>query len=127
MAEREGLASEHSGWQAFRIKRGSFVNGARFMNQRHKARAILAGGVLAIAVIITLFVGVDCFFLSIAFILIPIGIGTMLVGRFWRIAARYKQNQSGMNRGALTVLAGAVMTLAGFGIIYLVATLMRPE
>jgi hypothetical protein len=92
---------------------------------RHKV--ILACLGLAVALIIILLAGMDCFFFSLGFLLIPIGFGTMLAGRFWRILAKNNQNQSGMNWAFLTILAGAVMFMAGIAIIYLVVTFMRPE
>ena len=93
----------------------------------NRQQVILVSAGLAIAGIIIILGGIDYFIFSMALLLVSIGFGTMLVGRLWRIAARYKQNQSGMDRAGLTILAGAVMFFGGFAIIYFVVTLTRPE
>ena len=93
----------------------------------NRHQVILACAGVAIAVIISTLGGIDCFIFSIGFLLIPIGFGTMFVGRLWRLVAKYKQDKSAMNRAALTILAGFVMFFAGFAIIYLVVTFMHPD
>jgi hypothetical protein len=93
----------------------------------NRHQVILACAGLVIAGIIIILGGFDCFVFSIGLLLVPIGFGTMLAGRMWRIASRYKQNQSGMNRTALTILVGAAMFFGGFAIIYLVVKFTRPE
>lgn len=56
-----------------------------------------------------------------------VGFFTMLAGRFWRIAARLKQDESALSRAGMTVLVGFVIFLGGFAMMFLPAYLSSRE
>jgi hypothetical protein len=66
-----------------------------------------------------------CFSIFLGLLLVAIGFVTMIVGRMWLIAARYKQNDDGMDKARNTILVGVVMALTGFALMFLLPSAMR--